>query len=181
LRNLPAQVIGRRFLKVESCRQTLYHVLSVCRATEWIGCCVTVLCKEPCPSLIPSIVRCVRWFEFWKQYTFGLPKSFANFSKCMGKVSWKRGACVSGVVCLMGRDRSAQWSAVWARLSSLRSETFEKTDNSLLMRFMEFYHMFRDVFYETVTGVATFLSSSSSVVLMRLSGPRSRPTTFVFW
>jgi hypothetical protein len=31
------------------------------------------------------------------------------------------------------------------------------------------------VFY---TGPATFLSSSSSVVLTRLSGPRSRPTTF---
>jgi hypothetical protein len=31
------------------------------------------------------------------------------------------------------------------------------------------------VFY---TGAATFLSSSSSVVLTRLSGPRSRPTTF---
>jgi hypothetical protein len=34
------------------------------------------------------------------------------------------------------------------------------------------------VFY---TGAATFLSSSSSVVLTRLSGPRSRPTTFFFW
>jgi hypothetical protein len=29
-----------------------------------------------------------------------------------------------------------------------------------------------------LTGAATFLSSSSSVVLTRLSGPRSRPTTF---
>jgi hypothetical protein len=29
-----------------------------------------------------------------------------------------------------------------------------------------------------ITGAATFLSSSSSVVLTRLSGPRSRPTTF---
>jgi hypothetical protein len=33
------------------------------------------------------------------------------------------------------------------------------------------------VFY---TGAATFLSSSSSVVLTRLSGPRSRPTTLFF-
>jgi hypothetical protein len=31
------------------------------------------------------------------------------------------------------------------------------------------------------TGAAAFLSSSSSVVLTRLSGPRSRPTTFFFW
>jgi hypothetical protein len=32
------------------------------------------------------------------------------------------------------------------------------------------------------TGAATFLSSSSSVVVTRLSGPRSRPTTlFFFW
>jgi hypothetical protein len=31
------------------------------------------------------------------------------------------------------------------------------------------------------TGAATFLSSSSSIVLTRLSGPRSRPTTFSFW
>jgi hypothetical protein len=31
------------------------------------------------------------------------------------------------------------------------------------------------VFY---TGAAIFLSSSSSVVLTKLSGPRSRPTTF---
>jgi hypothetical protein len=30
------------------------------------------------------------------------------------------------------------------------------------------------------TGAATFLSSSSSVVLTRLSGPRSRPTNFLF-
>jgi hypothetical protein len=30
------------------------------------------------------------------------------------------------------------------------------------------------------TGAATFLSSSFSVVLTRLSGPRSRPTTFFF-
>jgi hypothetical protein len=30
------------------------------------------------------------------------------------------------------------------------------------------------------TGAATFLSSSSSVVLTRLSGPHSRPTTFFF-
>jgi hypothetical protein len=29
-------------------------------------------------------------------------------------------------------------------------------------------------------GAATFLSSSSSVVLTRLSGPRSRPTTLFF-
>jgi hypothetical protein len=31
------------------------------------------------------------------------------------------------------------------------------------------------------TEAATFLSSSSSVVLTRLSGPRSRHTTFFFW
>jgi hypothetical protein len=34
------------------------------------------------------------------------------------------------------------------------------------------------VFSAFQTGAATFLSSSSSVALMRLSGPRSRPTTF---
>jgi hypothetical protein len=31
------------------------------------------------------------------------------------------------------------------------------------------------------TGAATFLQSSCSVVLTRLSWPRSRPTTFFFW
>jgi hypothetical protein len=31
------------------------------------------------------------------------------------------------------------------------------------------------------TGAATFLSSSSSVVLKRLSGPRYRPTTLFFF
>jgi hypothetical protein len=36
------------------------------------------------------------------------------------------------------------------------------------------------VFWVFETGAATFLSSSSSVVLTRPSGPRSRPTTF-FW
>jgi hypothetical protein len=34
------------------------------------------------------------------------------------------------------------------------------------------------VFYVFYTGAATFLSNSFSVVLTRLSGPRSRPTTF---
>jgi hypothetical protein len=35
--NQPAQAIDPRFLKVESCRQTPYHVRSVCRDIEWIG------------------------------------------------------------------------------------------------------------------------------------------------
>jgi hypothetical protein len=35
------------------------------------------------------------------------------------------------------------------------------------------------VFSVIYTGAATFLSSSSSVVLTRLSGPRSRPTSFL--
>jgi hypothetical protein len=35
------------------------------------------------------------------------------------------------------------------------------------------------VFSVFKTGAATLLSSSSSVVFTRLSGPRSRPTTFL--
>jgi hypothetical protein len=64
-------------------------------------------------------------------------------------------AACRGSICQLVRIESATWS-VWRTPPAVFS-----------------------VFY---TGAATFLSSSSSVVLTRLSGPRSRPITcFLFF
>jgi hypothetical protein len=62
---LPAQINDRKFLKVASCRQTLGHFRSVCRAIEWTACFVILLYKKPRQSLIPPIVRFVWWFSYW--------------------------------------------------------------------------------------------------------------------
>jgi hypothetical protein len=108
-------------MKVESYCQTLCHVHSVCQATEWTGCFVRVPYKKPFQSLIPPTVRCVQWSNFWTWKTFSLPNSIANLSKCMRKVSWMRGMCVSGVICLMGQGQMCTMKHnVDGRLSSMR-------------------------------------------------------------
>jgi hypothetical protein len=78
------QVTDPKFWKVERYHQTLCHVPTVWQATEWIGCCVTLLYKEACQSIIPMYIWC--YFLTWT--TMAMPKYITNFSSCMEKVSW---------------------------------------------------------------------------------------------
>lgn len=89
----------------------LCHVPSVCRALEWIGCCIIVLYKESCQSLILPLLRSVWWFDLWMRETLVLLKSTANLPKCMGKVC-TRGTRLSNVICLMGEGQmcTMKWS-----------------------------------------------------------------------
>jgi hypothetical protein len=147
---LPAQVVDWRFLKAE----TLCHVPSVCRANEWIGCCVTVLYKESCQSLIPLIVRCVWWFDFWTRKTFNLLKCIANLSKCMNK----------GNVCkcchLFKGGRTDGHNEAWSgRLSVITKDLKDRVDAHIheIRRFTTdelhevFPYVLQTVLYETVT------------------------------
>jgi hypothetical protein len=117
---LPVHIIDCTFLKVTSCHQTHFHVPSVLWGFEQGSCQVTVLYKEPCQSIIPSIVRFHSVIWFLNVKVFALLKSLTNLSKCMVKVSWMKRMYICGD-CLMGEGQMrAMKQDLDAHLSSLK-------------------------------------------------------------
>lgn len=120
---LPAQIIDRKISKVESCRQTLRRGTSVlCHSALQRNMSIT----NPADCEVRSVIR------FWTQ-------SIANLSKCMGKMSCRRGMCVvgEGQTCGVKRDLDARLSSprIWRIGSKL---TFVKAGDSLLASSMKF-------------------------------------------
>jgi hypothetical protein len=86
-----------RFLNVVSCLQTLCHAPKFITLRKFVAVWQCFIKK----NLSLPVLRLVQWFNLtWK--TFTLTNSITKLSKYIEKVSWTRGNCVSGIICLKG-------------------------------------------------------------------------------
>jgi hypothetical protein len=127
--------------------KALCNIPGVFQASEWSYCCVTVLYRESCQSVILPIVRCVQHsiFELKKHL------SCCNLSPTCWNL-WgnchEQGECVSGVICLIEEGQMCTTKHnLNACLSPLRIGksglmlTFMKICNSLLISLIKYCHM----------------------------------------